>query len=205
MIRGAWARLPIPHVLAALMIFFAAGCGSPGESLTYVYVVDYSGSTAGSRQQQLGVMLAELEGVPENTWVVVYRMGSDTQEVYSGPIGDTGLDSLTSMLTRDVALTDPVGGTDFAAMSEALVEFGNRFRGSQYHVRILTDGANDFAMDETNAKAYNAAAAKVAADERLTSLIFYGIEPGFRESLRATWGASSAPIEILTSDQMIGE
>jgi hypothetical protein len=198
-------RLPFLQVCCALVAVLLSGCGDDHENQAYVFVVDYSASTAEIRQRQLGVMLAELENVSDDAHVVIYRMGSTTEEVFGGPLGDEGLDTITSTLMRDVSTSDPLGGTNFARMSQALQAFSKSYGGRGYVLRVLTDGANDFVADRDNLRAYKAAAAEVCADRRLSSIVFYGVKPGFRENVRAIWGSPPSRLDVLTQDQLIGQ
>ena len=198
------ARLPIPHIFLALFMLFGAGCGSPNaHPPTYVFVVDYSASTADIRRKELGAMLSELETVSDGATIVVYRMGFDTQEIYSGPIDDTAIDTVTTTLERDTTKSDPTLGTDFAKMAEALEAFTKRFNGYTCLVRVLTDGGNDFSGDQSNMKTYRQAAGAVCADKRIASLTFFGIKPGFREELRSVWGSAGSRLEVLGQDQLV--
>jgi len=120
---SAIRRSIVPRSLLMLMLVALIGCGPDhsGPAPTYVYVVDYSGLTAAVRKQQLGQMLAELESAPDDTNVVIYRMGSETEEVFSGPLGDAGTDALVGTLKRDLMSSDSVKGTNFAKMASALL------------------------------------------------------------------------------------
>ena len=181
------------------------GCGhaKSGPTPTYVYVIDYSGSTAATRKQQLGLMFAELESAPEETNVVIYRMGSDTQEIFSGPLGDSGTDTLIGPLKRDVLTSDAVRGTIFAKMTTALVAFSKTFTGTSYKLRVLTDGGNDY-LDAQSLKAYREGAITISRDKRMSSIIFYGVQPEFRQQIRTAFGSTGPKLQILSQDQIAG-
>jgi hypothetical protein len=200
-------RLPVPQFLFALLLLLLGGCASelPGHGPTYVFVIDYSKSTDDIRRQEVGVMLAELEDAPRDSTIIVFRMGYTTEEIYAGPLGDTGIDTLTSTVMREVSKSDPTPGTNFAEMAKALEAFGLSGRSDCYNLRILTDGANDFTDSKANVMEYGEAAAKVAENPHLSSLIFYGVKPGYREALRSIWGKAGSRLRILSQDQMIGE
>jgi hypothetical protein len=193
------------QVLAtSVAILLLSGCGSKtsGPPLTYLYVIDYSKSTSAFRKQEVGQMLAELEAAPDNSNVVIYRMGFETEEIFSGQLGDAGTDSLIGTLNRDVVTSDPKNGTNFAKMTDALLSFSREFKGDHYKVRIMTDGANDFS-DLKNLKTYHANASLLALDSRISSLRFYGVEPAFRHDIRRAFGAAGCRLQIINQDQTL--
>jgi hypothetical protein len=191
-------------LLITLIAVLSAGCGSDHTkpSSTYVYVIDYSKSTTNIRKQEIGQMLAELEAASDDTTVVIYRMGYETQEIFSGQLGDAGTDTLLGTLKRDVVTSDPVLGTNFAKMATALVAFSKDFKGSSYNLRIMTDGANDFS-DAKDVHIYHEGAATLAHDQRLQSLRIYGVLPEFRQEIRQAFGAAGAKLQIINEDQSL--
>jgi len=180
-----WVLALILPVLAAAASMFLGGCARPRPEVppTYVYVIDWSGSTAAVRRKQVGLMVQELESVPENAEVVIYRMGSETQEVFSGPLGDEGVDALVHTLKKDLLVTDAVEGTNFCKMAEALSGFSRRFKGTNYKLWIMTDGGND-ATDAASMRRLRREAEIITGDKRLSSITFYGVLPKYRRSIR---------------------
>jgi hypothetical protein len=196
--------LLVTAFLCIVMGILTAGCGSEHSksATTYVYVIDYSKSTTNIRKQEIGQMLAELEAAPDDTTVVIYRMGYETQEIFSGQLGDAGTDTLLGTLQRDVVTNDPVLGTNFAKMATALVAFSKDFKGSSYNLRIMTDGANDF-DDAKDVHFYHEGTATLAHDQRLQSLRIYGVPPEFRQEIRQAFGAAGAKLQIINEDQSL--
>ena len=145
-------------------------------------------------------MLAELESAPDDTNVVIYRMGSETEEVFSGPLGDAGTDSLIGTIKRDLMSSDSVKGTNFAKMANALLAFSKGFKGQSYKLRIMTDGGNDF-TDAASLRSYREAASQISSDKRLSSLDFYGVQPQFRQDIRSTFISAGSKLQILNQDQ----
>lgn len=196
-------------VLAALAASFrgrTASAPSPsGASATaYVYVADWSGSTAPIRRRLLGATLAEIESLPPGTRVMVYRMGSSTQEVYDGGLGESGTDALAAALARDALPSDPKRGTDFPRMTQALATFSRSFTGSRFLVRVLTDGGDDRAGDRKAQAEYRRAASELCADRRLAELAFVGVGPGFREGIRQAFGTAGARLRLLGPGEGLG-
>lgn len=199
-------RSIVPHSLLMLMLVALIGCGPDhsGPAPTYVYVVDYSGSTAAGRKQQLGQMLAELESAPDDTNVVIYRMGSETEEVFSGPLGDAGTDALVGTLKRDLMGSDSVKGTNFAKMANALLAFSKRFKAESYRLRIMTDGGNYF-TDAASLHSYHEAASLLSSDKHLSSVVFYGVQPQFRRGIRDAFGNAGQKLQLLDQGQVTSE
>jgi len=189
-----------------LLLVAVFGCGPdhPGPAPTYVFVIDYSASTEANRKQQLGQMITELESVPDDTNVVIYRMGSETEEVFAGSLSDAGTDAVVGVLKRTLLTSDSVKGTNFAKMAAALANFARRFKGQTYKIRVMTDGGNDF-KDANSLRAYRQAAMMVSMDRRLSSLVFCGIQPEFRQTIRSVFAAASDRLEILGQDQTFSE
>ncbi len=209
-VLGLAKALPVPRFLLGFMLVGAAGCGPSGaRSLPpadcYVYVVDWSGSTAEARRTLLGAVLAELEGVPEGTRVVAYRMGSDTQEIYDGTVGDEGVDGVASAFRRAALASDPVPGTDFPKMAAALLKFSRSFPARGYAVRVLTDGGDDRAWDPASSHAYRRDGAALCADPKLAEIAFVGVAPGYREGIRRAFGKAGAKLSILVRGQSLSE
>lgn len=196
-------------VLAALAAFFhcrTASAPSPSRTAAtaYVYVVDWSGSTAPVRRRLLGAALAEQESLPAGARVVVYRMGSSTQEVYDGVLVGGGTDAVAAALARDALPSDAKGGTDFPRMAQALAAFSRSFAGRRLLVRVLTDGGDDRAGDRKAQETYRRAASALCADRRLADLAFVGVGPGFREAIRRAFGKAGARLRVLGPSEGLG-
>jgi hypothetical protein len=183
-----------------------AGCGTrvAGHPPTLVYVIDYSESTATIRREQLGQMFAELESMADDDNVVIYRMGSETEEVFTGQLGDAGVDGIMETVKSDLVHSDPKRGTDFSRMALTLLAFSQTFSGKEYRLRIMTDGGND-ALDAESIQAYHRAANLLTQDKRLASVVFYGVRPPYRRAVRTAFGAAGGRLQLLRKGQVIDQ
>ena len=183
--------------LAALItLVLVAGCSGPEGESEYIYVIDRSDSTGGTRQNQIDSVVVELDSVPLGTHLTIYRMGSTTEEVYSDDLNDTGIEALKNTLMNDAKASDPVKGTNFNLMTQAVARRVASSKAKEIHIRLLTDGADDFTGDPKNQAAYEKAAKEVCSDKRVRSIVFAGVKPGFREAIRRNWGNSASPLQI---------
>jgi hypothetical protein len=205
---GPVRRPPSPAYLLALPILaavsWAACCGERAPAYECLYVVDYSASTERERARQFGAILSDLESAPEGTEVRAYRMGSSTQEFYSGTIGDEGADPVAVALRQEALGSDPAKGTDFAEMAEAVAGFCRSFKGKELRVRVLTDGGDDYATDRKVRERYRKAAAEICADGRVSSIIFYGVRPRYRQDVRAAFSKAGNRLRVLDLGQAGG-
>ena len=191
--------------LGGLMILsWAASRNDDNGRVAYAFVVDYSKSTEKSRRSELGLMVHELDEAPPGASVVVYRMGSKTQEIFSGVVGPETEDQIIQAAMLDLRESDPKTGTDFADMADALAHFCDGHPGQQLRLRVLTDGGNDFAGDAHRLHDYRAAANCISANRNLDSLVFQGVDPGYREAIRKVFGKAGSKLEIRTQGQLNG-
>lgn len=185
--------------LAFPLILLLSGCSdSHAPKEAFVYVIDYSGSTESMRRGQVSTVVAELETAPLDSLVTVLRMGSSTEEIYSGKLDDTGVDSITETMIHDTAHSDPKKGTNFAKMAEALKATCDRYASYSLAIRVLTDGADDFKWDPTSRKAYLSAAKTVATRSNLRGISFIGVQPPYREDVRNAFSVAGEKLTIPT-------
>lgn len=209
-------RTPAPSSLLAgalgLAVLAAAVRARPGPApapslpgpTAYAYVVDRSGSTAAVRRRLLGTALAEIEGLPPGTRVVLFRMGSRTEEFYDGATGDAGADGIAARLAEGALPSDGEPGTDFPAMAKSLAAFSRAFAGRRLLVRVLTDGGDDRARDAAAQASYRRDAAALCADPRVAEVAFWGVRPGFHEGVRRAFGKAGTRLRILGPGQELG-
>jgi hypothetical protein len=174
---------------------------SGSVATSYYLVFDKSGSAAPLQRKFLGAAVAELENISPDTKVTVMVMASETVEVYSDRIGDTGLQSIVKAVQDEFAKPDKKPGTNMALMMKWVAD-RTKADASDYSLRFYTDGADDFAEDPKSQKLYGEAAKSIRSDKHLKSIVFFGVKRGYREPLRSRFGSN---IRILTPDQLVNE
>lgn len=186
------------YLIALIASVCLAGCsGQPEGQIEYIYVLDRSASTGDTRQQQHDGLTAELDEIPLGSRIAILRMGSSTEEVYSDILTDSGIDAVIDALENDAKSSDPVRGTNFARMAEAVLGQVSASRAKEIHLRFLTDGADDFIGDPQNQSEYAKAAEAVCSDPRVKSMVFVGVKAGFREGVRSHWLSNSCCLQIM--------
>lgn len=189
--------------LAALMLLsWGASRQSQNQDVAYVFVIDFSGSTQGFRRTELGLMLQDLDAAPQGASVVVYRMGSKTQEIFSGHVGEETADEIIQTAMRDLEASDPKAGTNFADMANGVATFCRLHPQQKLHIQVLTDGGDDFANDPKSVHMYREAAKSIASSKNLDSLIFQGVAPGYREGIRQAFASAGQKLQIWTLDEV---
>lgn len=188
-------------VITLVILFLIGGCSSTktpsGSKTEYGFVLDWSASTANTRKKQIAQIFAELDQADPSANVRLYRMASMTQEIFSGKASDIGVDAVMKRADELSTKSDGNLGTDFAEMAEALERFERESDASNLKLRVLTDGQDDYANDPAHRAAYRSAATKVTSDPRLDSLVFEGVQPGFREPLREVFKNAGSKLQIL--------
>lgn len=186
------------YLVALIAAACLAGCsGQPEGQIEYIYALDRSISTDGNRQKQIDCLTAELDEIPLGSRIVILRFGSTAEEVYSDILTDSGTDTVIDTLENDAKASDPVRGTNFARMAEAVLRHISSSRAQEIHLRFLTDGADDFIGDPQNQSEYSKSAGAVCSDSRIKSMVFVGVKAGFREGVRSHWPSNSACIQII--------
>lgn len=171
---------------------------------SYYYVFDKSKSAFDLQQKALGAGIAEMEQLPPDTIVTVAVMDSETHEIYSGPLGDTGLQTIIAAVRSEFAKPSRKRGTDLGGMFAWVCSKTQRDK-NVHHVRIFTDGGDDYAKVRSNQVAYARAVKEFAGDVQLADVVIHGVRPGLREPLLARMIGLSSKLRILTPDQLIGD
>lgn len=182
---------------SSLVLAFAVLCaGCSRESVAYVVVFDNSGSARDQQKRFEAEFVVAFESFPPNARVTVLRTGSSTVETDSGEAGERTAESFVSALRRDTAAQDPRGGTDYAAMAEAMGNAAIRSHADRIHFIVFTDGGDDFAGEPNHRRRYESAAGDLGRNGKVASIRFVGVEPGFWEALRRTWSVAGPKLEI---------
>ena len=169
---------------------------------TLIIVDDYSASTESNRQRELGQIAVELEAAQPNTSVVLFRMGSTTEEIFAGLLDETSTETVVKTVKDETTRSDPKKGTNFAVMAEAVANYVDSCKADRIQVQILTDGGDDFKSDPANSRRYHKAADRICSDSRVASITFIGVQTGFREDLRSVWSKAGAKLRLLSASEV---
>jgi hypothetical protein len=166
--------------------------------------VDYSGSTQDIRRQLLSAsheLATDLDA--RKSSLFLFRFGHTVEEIYSGVPDDE--DSFALILSRALNESDPMKGTQYPKMLQALADRAAVAREGRIRIIIAGDGMNDFTGDKRLAKLYRAAAKSLASNPNVVSVRFWGVQIGAREEIRAIFKGYDSKLQFRSIDQSIAE
>jgi hypothetical protein len=206
-----------PFALCLLGLFALAGCTAPrggsgavssastgpaaaaATRLTLVGV-DRSRSTENIRSQLLTTTFnIGTSFDPARDTMILYRFGSNCEEVYSGVPDDD--DAFALILAKYVKQSDPVGGTNYPRVLELLAEAAANATEREIRILIVGDGVNDFSGDPKFARRYRYAARRLSQNPRIKLVRFWGVDVGAREEIRSVFKPLGPKLQVLSLDQ----
>ncbi len=188
-------------VFAVLAVCLLARSATAPKTALFI-VVDFSGSTESERKQQQAVVATEVEAAPPNSELTLFRMGYTTEELLSGSLDETPVESVVGALKKGTDHSDHHKGTNFANMAEALAGAVGRSKAEHIRIEAITDGGDDFATDQAARERYVKAARQICEDKRVEAVAFIGVESADRSVIRTLWAGAGGRLQVLDASQV---
>jgi uncharacterized protein with von Willebrand factor type A (vWA) domain len=177
-----------------------SGSSAPVPTRLTLLAVDRSKSTENIRGQLLTTAFDIGTGFDRaHDSFRMYHFGNSIEEVYSQLPEDD--DAFALLLVQEVKESDPVPGTDYPRVVEAMATTAEEATESEVRLVIVGDGLNDYATDPQFAQRYRSAAERLSRNPRLKWVRFWGVDVGTREEIRAVFKPLGRKLQILSLDQ----
>ncbi|HVT13619.1 MAG TPA: hypothetical protein VHE55_15245 [Fimbriimonadaceae bacterium] len=168
-----------------------------------IIAVDVSKSTQYTRSQALSTVFDLAMGLDAKRYDLrIYRFSSKTEEVYTGVPDDE--DQFSIDLANALRPSDPTQGTNYPLMVETIAKVVAESTDGNVKIDVISDGGNDF-QDAASIKRYRKAATQLDNDPKVSSITFWGVEPGTREQLRNLFADTGTKLHLLNSGQDLTE
>lgn len=157
------------------------------------------------RSLMIGQVLSLAKSLNQNNdYMMVYRFGNTTRELYSGYYESK---RFAEDVLEGLMPSDPIPGTNYAAVVEKASEVAKESSNKEIIVLIMGDGFFDDGQSIEMAKRYRKAAQGLLSNSRVTLVRFWGVtgdkDTGLdpRAEIRKAFEGAGDRLEILSDTQ----
>jgi len=205
-------------ILASVVLAsaLATGCGSTSAATSTpkhakkqgcetLLATDYSQSTDQIRSRLMSKSFdIGTNFDPQVDSLRLFRFGHNVEEVWDSnqqSSADLDDDAFAMILAQNLKSSDPIGGTDYAMMLEAMAQAAESTPAPVIRVVVCGDGWNDFKGDPAHDARYRAAADRLAKNHRVKLLRMWGVSTGTREEIRSVLKPLGTRVQVMSLDQ----
>ncbi|MBS1712988.1 MAG: hypothetical protein JST30_01490 [Armatimonadetes bacterium] len=205
----------IALAMVASAMLFASGCSSTSvasppatgnkQGAQTLVSVDYSQSTEQIRSHLMSMSFdIGTNFDPQVDSLRLFRFGHNVEEVWDSnqqSSVDLDDDAFALILAQNLKKSDPIGGTDYATMLDAMADAAETTPEPLVRVVVCGDGWNDFKGDREHDTRYRAAAERLAKNPKVKLVRLWGVSTGTREEIRSVLKPLGARVQVMSLDQ----